>query len=428
MSYFKFKIIAVLCLQVLFGFALQSCSTENDEHKTTPPSSGQPSDTSGALLESFSIEQLPDKTVYALGEKIDLTGIEVTGNYDDGKQRPVEVTSAQISGFSSSDPVEKQEVTITIEGKQKTFTVQIAPIRIVNGALTEVVNGYDEITLPNHVKSISKDVFYGKKITKVVLNEGLISIGEQAFFNSSVQEIVFPSTLEKLEKDIFYYCNHLKRVDLSQTKITELPASTFFRAGIEEIILPPTLKEIGPQAFLGTSKLKMIEVPENVKTIGQEAFRESGIVTAKLPNGIATLVDRAFYHCPELTEVTTYGSAPNDDPSAMIKPYCFEGCPKLTRFEIPQSIRILGQGLLGGNQKVTQLTIPSSVTQINFSAFDNTGIQEVKVETATPPQVFEKVWYGFPQNITAIRVPSAAVEKYKSANGWKEFKDKITTF
>lgn len=428
MSYFKFKIIAALCLQVLFGFALQSCSTENDEHKTTPPSSGQPSDTMGALLESFSIEQLPDKTVYALGEKIDLTGIKVTGNYDDGKQRPVEVTSAQISGFSSSDPVEKQEVTITIEGKQKTFTVQIAPIRIENGALTEVVNGYDEITLPNYVKSISKDVFYGKKVTKVVLNEGLISIGEQAFFNSSVQEIVFPSTLEKLEKDIFYYCNHLKRVDLSQTKITELPASTFFRAGIEEIILPSTLKEIGPQAFLGTSKLKMIEVPENVKTIGQEAFRESGIVTAKLPNGIVTLVDRAFYHCPELTEVTTYGSAPNDDPSAMIKPYCFEGCPKLTRFEIPQSIRILGQGLLGGNQKVTQLTIPSSVTQINFSAFDNTGIQEVKVETATPPQVFEKVWYGFPQNITAIRVPSAAVEKYKSANGWKEFKDKITTF
>lgn len=428
MKYFKFKIIAVLCLQVLFGFLLQSCGTESDEHKTNKPSTGQPSDTSGALLENFSIEQLPEKTVYALGEKIDLTGIKVIGNYDDGKQRPVAVTSEQISGFSSSAPAEKQEVTITIEGKQKTFTVQIAPIRIENGALTEVVNGYDEITLPSHIKSISKDVFYGKKITKVVLNEGLTSIGERAFFNSSIQEIVFPSTLEKLEEDIFYYCKNLKRVDLSRTKLTELPASTFFLSGIEEIELPSTLKEIGSQAFLGTSKLKMIKVPENVKTIGQEAFRESGIVTAKLPNGITTLVDRAFYYCPELTEVLTYGAASNDDPNAIIKAYCFEGCPKLTRFEIPQSIRILGQGLLGGNQKVTQLTIPASVTQINFSAFDNTGIQEVKVETATPPQVFEKVWYGFPKNITAIRVPSGAVENYKSANGWKEFKDKITTF
>ena len=64
----------------------------------------------------------------------------------------------------------------------------------------------------------------------------------------------------------------------------------------------------------------------------------------------------------------------------MIHPYCLEGCPQLTRFEIPQSIRILGQGLLGGNRKVTQLTIPANVTQINFSAFNNTGIKEVKVE------------------------------------------------
>lgn len=59
---------------------------------------------------------------------------------------------------------------------------------------------------------------------------------------------------------------------------------------------------------------------------------------------------------------------------------------------------------------------------------DNTGIQEVKVEATTPPQVFEKVWYGFPKNIATIRVPSGTAEKYKSANGWEEFKDKIRTF
>jgi len=81
-----------------------------------------------------------------------------------------------------------------------------------------------------------------------------------------------------------------------------------------------------------------------------------------------------------LKSATTYGTVFNDDPEAMIHPYCLEGCPQLTRFEIPQSIRILGQGLLGGNRKVTQLTIPANVTQINFSAFNNTGIKEVKVE------------------------------------------------
>ena len=79
----------------------------------------------------------------------------------------------------------------------------------------------------------------------------------------------------------------------------------------------------------------------------------------------------------------------------MIHPYCLEGCPQLTRFEIPQSIRILGQGLLGGNRKVTQLTIPA------------------------------KIWYGFPDDITVIRVPAESVEKYKTAAGWQDYTNKI---
>ena len=87
----------------------------------------------------------------------------MTGEYDDGKQRSVNVAPKQISGFSSSVPADKQEVTITIEGKQKSFTIQVAPVRVENGVLTEVLKGYDEIILPNSVKSIPKNAFNGSK-------------------------------------------------------------------------------------------------------------------------------------------------------------------------------------------------------------------------------------------------------------------------
>ena len=92
-------------------------------------------------------------------------------------------------------------------------------------------------------------------------------------------------------------------------KLTKLPASTFVYAGVEEVLLPATLKEIGAQAFLKTSQLKTIEIPENVKTIGLGSIpgkwyynRE---VTERRYNHGAS---RAFYYCPELAEVTTYGS------------------------------------------------------------------------------------------------------------------------
>ena len=194
-------------------------------------------------------------------------------------------------------------------------------------------------------------------------------------------------------------------------------------AGIEEVLLPATLKRNRCTSILKTSQLKNIEIPENVKTLVRK-FPEN-IYDRKLPNGVTNIASRALNYCLELAEVTTMDRHSNDDPEAMIHPHCLEGCPKLAR-EIPESIRILGQGLLGGNRKVTQLTIPANVTQINFSAFNNTGIKEVKVEGTTPPQVFEKVWYGFPDDITVIRVPAESVEKYK--NGWRDFTNKITTF
>ena len=115
----RLYIITALCLQMFLGTILLSCSTENDEYRKDSPSAANPAEPIEASLEDFFIEQLPSKTIYALGENIDLTGLNVTGKYDDGKQRPVKVTPEQISGFSSSTPVEKQEVTITLEGKQK---------------------------------------------------------------------------------------------------------------------------------------------------------------------------------------------------------------------------------------------------------------------------------------------------------------------
>ena len=84
----RLYIITTLCLQMVLGAILLSCSTENDEYKKDSPSAANPAEPIEASLEDFFIEQLPSKTIYALGENIDLTGLNVTGKYDDGKQRP----------------------------------------------------------------------------------------------------------------------------------------------------------------------------------------------------------------------------------------------------------------------------------------------------------------------------------------------------
>lgn len=173
----------------------------------------------------------------------------------------------------------------------------------------------------------------------------------------------------------------------------------------------------------GTSEIR--SNPPKRHTYRYGSIPGSGITTVQLPNSISTIEARAFYLCPNLTEVSAYGPASSNHPDAVIKEHCLVGCPNLARFEIPQSISILGQGLITGNQKVHTLTIPARVTRIDFSAFDNTGIKEVIVEALTPPATSEGEWYGFPETITSISVPAQAVEAYKTAEGWKKFADKI---
>ncbi|MDD3036449.1 leucine-rich repeat domain-containing protein [Bacteroides sp.] len=308
-------------------------------------------------------------------------------------------------------------------------TVEPDPrLQITDGVLTGITEAYEEIVLPTNVKRISKGVFYGKNIRKVTLNEGLQTIEENAFIFSTLEEINFPSSLKEIGKYAFYKCEKLASADLSKTKVKELPEGTFGYSGIQTITFPTTLETIGVQAFLNTSKLETIEIPTSVKSIEIEAFRECSATILSLPNNISFIASRVFYYCPNLQEVKTHGTVTQENPYSYIQAYCFEGCPELSTFTIPQNIRSLGQGLLGGNRKVKSITIPARVNRIAFSAFNNTAIENVIVEPASPPVAelaSDIAWYGFPDNVKSIQVPNGTVENYKTAPGWKEFINKI---
>ena len=186
-----------------------SSNDEKPEEKPESTTEGQPEEKPEqqpeiqATLEKLSIAQLPHKTFYTLGEELNLNGLQLTGLYSDGKEYPVTVSPEHISGFSSEAPAEHLELTVNIEERQVSFIIQVAPVRVREGVLTEVLKGYSEITLPPNVTAIAPQVFQGnRQIAKVIMNEGLTSIGERAFFNSSIQEVIFPSTLKQLGQDI----------------------------------------------------------------------------------------------------------------------------------------------------------------------------------------------------------------------------------
>lgn len=306
------------------------------------------------------------------------------------------------------------------------------PLHISNGVVTGIDEGVSVVVFPASVKRIQKSAFmHNKEILELTLNEGLETIEEEAFLSSTLTKINFPSTLKEIGTSAFYKCSSLSMADLSRTKITVLPEASFGLSGLQSVILPSTLTDIGLQAFQRTTNLTTVKIPVNVKSIGNEAFRETGATSVLLPNNLSLMKQRAFYLCPNLQEVKTHGTIIQDAKEATMQEDCFKGCPKLTVFEIPQNIRRINQGILTGNAKLESIIIPIHVNFIAFSAFDKTGIKNVIVLPSIPPtveligEVAWDAWYGFPDTVTGITVPAGTVEAYKAAAGWKGYASKI---
>lgn len=78
-------------------------------------------------LNSIFVNPKPSKLVYDIGEILDISGMVVTGTYSNGSAMPETVTLSDISGFSSAAAVTGQIVTVTVDAKTDTFTVNIVP-------------------------------------------------------------------------------------------------------------------------------------------------------------------------------------------------------------------------------------------------------------------------------------------------------------
>lgn len=72
---------------------------------------------------SLAITAAPAKTTYQMGQELDLTGLAVTGRYDDGADGPVK--DYAVSGYDKTKPG-TQTVTVTKDGGSDSFTVTVS--------------------------------------------------------------------------------------------------------------------------------------------------------------------------------------------------------------------------------------------------------------------------------------------------------------
>lgn len=135
-----------------------------------------------------------------------------------------------------------------------------------------------------------------------------------------------------------------------------------------EIVVPAEfdgkkVTEIHPEAFFYSKKtLRSVTLPDTIRTIGHEAFKECALLSEiNLPDSITLIEYEAFAYCTSLKHCTV----PACTMAASV--FAHSGLESVTVSEGVE--KIPGSAFFGTNLK--EVSLPSSVRDIEMSAFQN---------------------------------------------------------
>ena len=239
-----------------------------------------------------------------------------------------------------------------------------------------------EVSLSSTVTSLGLSAFNGcTSLPGVEFTSKLTTIGNYAFSGcTSIIDLTIPNTIKSLGIGSYYQCTGLKKLVI-ESNLTEIPEKAFADCfALESVNLPDGLLTIGKQAFDRDSKLTSIKLPSTLEKIDDSAFSESGLTSIIIPKSVTSIAGSkgagswtAFQECNSLTSIVVEEGNPKydsrDNCNAIIETETNKLIIGCNSTEIPNTVEVIGAQAFYGLLKLTNITIPSSVTTIEYQAF-----------------------------------------------------------
>ena len=302
---------------------------------------------------------------------------------------------------------------ISVESGNTKFDSRDNCNAIIETSSNILVAGCKNTIFPNSVTSIGRSAFSGcSGLTSITIPNSVTSIGEMAFFGcSGLNSIIVDS--ENTKYDSRNNCNALIETETNTLIV-----------GSNCSVIPNSVTSIGDWAFANCKGLTSITIPNSVTSIGAWAFsgtawynsQPDGVLYLdncllgykhtkpsgdyQIIEGTRLLASSAFSNCSSLTSITIPNSVTSIEWNA------FTDCSSLTSISIGDGVTSIGEMAFSGFGSLTNVTIGNSVTSIGERAFRGcTNLTSISISNSVTS--IEKGAFSSCSGLTSITIPNS---------------------
>ena len=236
---------------------------------------------------------------------------------------------------------------------------------------------------------------------------GVEIIGEYAFADSCISDVILPSSIKEIKDSAFYHCEDLQEIQIPQS-VKEIGAACFAGCtSLESIQLPDSLSVINVQLFDGCDSLFHIRIPSNVKEIQSLSFENTNIKRIILPQNLEKLCGNAFSYSP-ITEITSHSenfivkdnAVYGDKGKTLVLYY-----GKDIKFIVPNGVEEIADFALACSYSIQELIIPRTIKKVGrmyLEYFCHARPKKIYVPTKIKDLLLEKMPSSYAGSVFVI--------------------------